>query len=450
MGGCHMEQNRQNTVSSPSIAKTLGQAVSLIGACILFLLMVWGQGKWPLGAFSINNLTNAEIMELVGTSQYSPPAAFLENNLWSTLGQTLHIPFVNPVSMMQSQLPNLPFPISDSGAQGQTSLFAYLPAWQSQTHKIALGWIPYESPAQTIQLISANPGITVISPSWLTLTNQYGDVQSQVEQPVIDYAHNRHIQVWAMVNNQFNGTLTHSLLTSVTAKNNFIQQVAQIASHAHLNGINVDFENLQTQDRTLFSQFIGELHAVLKPLGVQVSVDVTPDIAFLQNDAAYFHAGLAANADYVIVMAYDEHWAADPQPGPVADVPWVTQSVNDLLNTGVPAGKLILGVPFYARFWHVYPDGSVSSQAVASYAVTSILTAHHAKSTWLPTLGVAYARYPRTNGYEEVWYETSNTEQQKLAMVNEDGLAGVAIWSLSLSNTHTWQTLMQAMSQSVL
>lgn len=445
-----MKRTRANTFSVPTVVRTFGQAAGLIGACILSLSMLWGQGTGSLAMFSMGNLASVEVSELVGTGQYESSAPPARSTLWSTLGQTFRIPFANPVSMLESQLPALSLPVSGSGAQGETSLFASLPSWQTQTHKIALGWIPYGTPSQTIQLISANPGITVISPSWLTLTNRNGDVQSQVEPSVIEFAHSRQIQVWAMVDNQFNGALTHDMLTSTTAKRNFIQQVKKIATQAHLNGINVDFENLQTRDRTLFSQLIGALHAALQPVSVQVSVDVTPDIAYLKDNAAYFHAGLAANANYVIVMAYDEHWAADPQPGPVADVPWVTQSVNDLLNTGVPAGKLILGVPFYTRFWHVYSDGSVSSQAVASYAVPGILTSHHVKSTWLPNLGVAYARYPKANGYEEVWYETSRTEQKKLDLVNNDGLAGVAIWSLSLSNIHTWQTLMKAMSQSVL
>ncbi len=54
--------------------------------------------------------------------------------------------------------------------------------------------------------------------------------------------------------------------------------------------------------------------------------------------------------DYVMLMAYDEHWASSPTSGSVASIGWVERGVSESLKL-IPKEKLILGVPFYTRIW---------------------------------------------------------------------------------------------------
>ena len=62
----------------------------------------------------------------------------------------------------------------------------------------------------------------------------------------------------------------------------------------------------------------------------------------------YDRAALAAEADYLILMAYDEHYSASPTAGSVSSLPWVERGLRRVLQE-VPAEKLILGAPFYTR-----------------------------------------------------------------------------------------------------
>jgi len=418
-------------------------------ACVGSLMFLYGGGSWQTTArMEAVNLSAIEVSELVGTETYTKPASRTPHSLLRAFAQTVKLPFASPQNMLSSQLPAAST-VPAQPPETQSSLLSSLSTWQNSTKKIALGWIPYATPDETIQMIKDNPGITVISPKWLKLSSTSGSVSSSVQSSVVSYAHAHGVKVWALFDNQFDARLTHKVLQDSGARQSLAKLVAQDVKANHLDGLNVDFENVQTLDQGAFTTFVQELHQQLQPLHVTLSVDITPDIVFLHDNAAFFHAGLASVCDYIVVMAYDEHWGGDQTPGPVADVPWVTNAVYDLLDTGVPSDKLILGLPFYARFWHVHSDGSVTSQAVADSAVAGILQSHHATSTWNHALGVAYARYPKSDGYEEVWYETTDTLAQKLALVNDQQLAGTAVWSLSLSDRQTWSTMIQALRQTL-
>jgi spore germination protein YaaH len=423
----------------------------LVSGCLGGVLLVYGGGSWQSAArLEANSLATAEVSELVGSPQYEKSDQVQRHSLVAALGEVLNLPFTRPLAMLTSQLLSFHPAVDDSAPSSQSSLFQTITDWEGQTSAkpIALGWIPYNTVANTIQMIKESPGITVISPKWLKL-KPGGQIVSQVQPQVVAYAHQHGIRVWALLDNQFSAKLTHAVLSSTSARAQTVQQIVALAKRSGLDGINVDFENVYSADQANLTKFVQQLHTALAPLHKTLSVDITTDIVFLQDDAAYFHAGLAAAADYIALMAYDEHWGGDKTPGPVADVPWVTRAVDDLLNTGVPADKVLLGVPFYGRFWYVHKNGQVSDTAVALPDIDNVLRIHHAKAKWDEKLGVASVRYTKPDGYELGWYDTPETLRLKLNLVNDYGLAGVAVWSLSLSDHQTWSTLVDSLRQSI-
>lgn len=427
-------------------------AAVLATFCTVSLYFVYGgpvtAGQARLAA---SNLASALTTELTGTSNLEGDGSN-SHGLLSLVADTVHLPLSDPLGMLSTDLlPTRLAPVPPVSPQPQApdNPVTSVQQWQSTSQKLAIGWIPYTTASATIGRIEANPGMNVISPGWLMLWSSSGTVQDRTEPEVVTYAHAHHIKVWAMITNQFSGQLTHDTLSNPQSRQRLVASLARIAKEHHLDGLNMDFENVKAADQAVYTTFIGELHRALAPEHVTLSVDITPDIFFLQDVDAFFHAGLAANSDYVIVMAYDEHWQSDPTPGPVADVPWVSVAIDDLLNTGVPSDKLILGLPTYTYFWHVYQDGSVSGTPYATSSVLSILQSHSTSWRWLPDLGVGYARYPKPDGYEEVWFDTDQTMHQKLNLVNQLQLAGIAIWSLSFPAEHTWTTVAKALRQTL-
>jgi len=412
--------------------------------------MLYGNALWASTAnLEVNSLSDIELRELVGTSNYQKTNT-TSHSFLNAFAATLNLPFRHPLSMITSQLPPTTSTLETSPSTStQASLMNSFVDWKNTTSKITVGWVPNIDPDNMIHLIQSNPAINVISPDWLTLSDANGHVQSSISSVVVSYAHEHHLKVWAMATNQFNAHLTHDVLSNLQRRTELVNEISADAKLNKLDGINLDFENLRPEDRQVFTNFAAALHTALGKIHVQLSIDVTPDIVFLKDDAAFFHAGLAANCDYLVVMAYDEHYGGEQTPGPVADIPWVETSVNDLLNTGVPADQLILGIPFYTRIWHIHPDGSVTDIARATATIPDLLATNHTDSHWDASLGVNYAKYGTASDYHEVWYETKQTLQDKLQLVGDDNLAGVAIWSLSLPNNNAWSTIAEALRQSV-
>lgn len=393
-------------------------------------------------------LSALEVSELVGTDTYHPSSRTPAHDLLTAMMDTFGVPVGNSLGVRPAS-PAQRTPVIHPVEPVPTGVVSQKPTTighRHAEHKLALGWIPSgSSTAGTIQLIQQNPGIDVISPTWYQVASGDGSIHSYVQSGVVTYAHHHGIKVWAMVDNQYSATLAHQLLSNQAAENRFVHLLVSGAVQNHLDGINLDFENMHTADQAAYTAMVGMLHQQLALHHMTLSVDITPDIVFLRDTDVYFHAGLAANSDYVIVMAYDEHWRTDSTPGPVADIPWVTTAVDDLLNTGVPARKVVLGVPFYTYFWHVFSDGTVQADAYGTSDVPSILQSHQAKASFDSQLQLGYAKYPKPDGYEEVWFETKKTVQDQAKLVKDLGLSGVAVWSLSFSTPSSWSLLMHAL-----
>lgn len=395
-----------------------------------------------------HQLTNIELTQLIGTKSYEKNDTSSHSSVFTSVVQRLKPAIPNPLTMLTDQLP-LTTSQALHRSQTESSLFRSITSFASSTGKIAMGWIPSTTAASCIAMLKSNPGINVASPVWFHLADASGNISGHALPTVVRYAHNRNIKVWVMVDNHFNASLTHQVLANPKAATNLADELAYQAKIFHLDGINVDFENVAATDRTAFTQFLKMLHQKLSAEKVDLSVDISPDIVPLRDNAAFFHAGISNIADQVILMAYDEHWSGDQSPGPVADLPWVKQSVYDLLNTGVPTDKLILGMPFYTRFWYVHKNGHITDQAVSDGHIQEILKKHHATGAFNQTLDLMYVRYTEPDGYMEAWYPNTQTLHDKFSLIGDNGLAGVAVWSLELSDRKTWSTMLSTLKHAI-
>jgi len=225
----------------------------------------------------------------------------------------------------------------------------------------------------------------------------------------------------------FSPALGHAVLSSPAAMNRFAEQVAQVVTREHWDGVSIDFEQLTPGDQVLFPRLLGAIKRQL-PLGKRLRVNVpTPSGT---DPWPMNMASVAAYADVVNIMTYDEH---DPTgtPGPIASLPWVRSSIAAALRW-VPAKKLQIGVPDYGYAW-----GPAVKSLGTSFTVTQAVryvTAHGARPRWDATAGEWTAHLADGS---TLWWSDARSMR---AMVHEAvaaDLEGAAIWELSIAPSLT-------------
>jgi spore germination protein len=289
------------------------------------------------------------------------------------------------------------------------------------------------------------PGINVISPTWFSIIDVNGNVRSQADSAYVEWAHTQGMEVWGLLSNSFEADLTTEALSTYDRRMNTIVQMLKYADLYDLDGINIDFENVYTKDGPNVTQFMRELKPMAQSRNLIVSIDVTPKSNSEMWSVFLDRRALGAVSDFLIVMAYDEHWAASPIAGSVASLPWVKNSISRIIEEDeVPAEKLILGVPLYTRIWTETTEKGetkVSSKAVSMNAVQEIIAEKKLTPVFDKEAGQNYVEYKEEEVLRKIWIEDKVSLAARVELAQSFGLGGVASWNRSFANPEAWEAL---------
>ncbi len=288
-------------------------------------------------------------------------------------------------------------------------------------------------------------GVNVVSPTWFSMIDGEGNVRSQADLDYVKWAHKNKMEVWGLLSNSFEPDLTSKAMGSFVSRMNIINQMLQYADLYELDGINLDFENVYTKDGSNITQFVRELKPLAEAKGLIISVDVTPKSKSEMWSLFLDRQALAEAADYLVVMAYDEHWASSPKAGSVSSLPWVKAALQRIiLEDKVPPEKLILGIPLYTRVWtEEVKDGKtkVSSKAVSMNKVAEIIRTKNLKPTYLENPQQNYVEYTEDNLLKKIWIEDEVSLKSRVELTQSLKLGGIASWTRSFANEQAWQVL---------
>ncbi|MGZ7443721.1 S-layer homology domain-containing protein [Paenibacillus sp. TH7-28] len=302
---------------------------------------------------------------------------------------------------------------------------------------IQIGW-QFGQTTEDYRKSVQKSSVNVLSPRWYFLEST-GKISDSTDPSLVTWAKNNGKQVWAMAGNRFDQETTHKLLSSSSLSAAVIQDLKSYVSKYGLQGINLDFENVQASDRDLFTNFVAKLAKELDSVSAVLSVDLPPDLGNDWSDA-YNYAQLAKSADYIVLMAYDEHWSGSTA-GSVASLNWVQKRLGELLAK-VPADQLILGMPLYTRDWSINGSGTtVSSEDLTIPEQTSRIRQYGAKLKWNDTAAQYTAEYRKSGMLHRIWLEDSRSLAEKFRMGMRSGVAGFAYWHIGGESPEVWTGL---------
>lgn len=311
--------------------------------------------------------------------------------------------------------------------------------------KVNLAWEAVYDSRINPHSIGELPGVNVLSPTWFEIIDSKGNVRSKADMEYVNWAHNRNKEVWALLSNGFDADRTTVALGTYENRSRIITQMLEYASMYQLDGINIDFESVHTSDGPNVVQFIRELKPLATQRDLVLSMDVTPKSNSELWSKFLDRRALAPSLDYMMLMAYDEHWASSPQAGSVASLPWVENAVQRVLQEDeVPADKLILGVPLYTRVWTEQQTNGktkVSSRALGMQRVANLIKEKGIQPVYDQTTGQNYVEYKENGATQKIWLEDEVSLQARVQLASKLGLAGIASWTRGLGDDRAWNVL---------
>lgn len=319
----------------------------------------------------------------------------------------------------------------------------YYPAREID-YRINLSWHQVFNKAanDNIKTLISGTNINVIAPTWFFLNGNTGSYVCNATKDYVNYAHANNIQVWAVVDNINMECDLHEILKNTAQRDQLIANLVADCKKYGVDGINVDFEGVAPKTAHHYIQFIRELSVVCHDNDLIISVDNYVPTAYT---AFYNRKEQGRYVDYVIIMGYDEHPANSDVAGSVASLGFVEQGIADTLDS-VEESKVINGIPFYARGWAT-KDGDVSVKTLAMGSQKQFIKERGIEVQWDETYGQYYGQNTIDGTSYEIWMEDAQSLKEKLSVMKEYGIAGVASWKLGLETDDVWAVIEEYVNQ---
>ncbi len=308
---------------------------------------------------------------------------------------------------------------------------------------ICLGWHQMMSTVESAELEAkvANAGsLNVISPTWFALSDNKGNFSSIASSEYVATAHAKGLKVWGLINDFDSKISLKKVLGRTSNRTNLVNNLVTTAIKYDLDGLNIDFEKITKETAPAYLQFLRELTLRCHANDITVSVDV-----YLPTPVSthYNWSEQGCVVDYVIFMAYDEHYAGSKESGSVSSLPFVEKGVT-LGMEHIPPERVIVALPFYTRLWKetkVKGKTEVSSTAYGMSSAESVLQANGATSKWDDATSQYYAQFKSEGATYKIWLEEETSLERKLQLVFDKKAAGVAFWKLGFERPVTWTTI---------
>ena len=264
------------------------------------------------------------------------------------------------------------------------------------------------------------------------------------------YAHSKGVRVVPY------GAYPIAELIDIEKRQAWTRNQLKLVQELHADGINIDIEDPtrnNTNDTYLLTLFVKEIFTAFKD--ANKDYQVTFDLAWSPDciDGRCYQAKEIADAtDFVVIMAYSERsqifgpCIASANSG----FPTTAHGVQEYLDLGVPANKLVLGLPWNGCD---YPCLSLSEENVCTIprvsfrgvncsdavakcppygSIREMIRNTTVKAYWNETLQTPYFDYKdmETAQEHQVWYDNVESLSIKYNYARELDLRGLAIWNV--------------------
>ncbi len=343
-----------------------------------------------------------------------------------------------PLIKLPTPVPPTPIPVSADAATG-------LPGYHPKTGRYIAVWMPPSFSGGSRASFEANKDIIdEISPFWYA-TDSSGRLYGTRNDELVRIAHENNILIIPTIHNISDPSSVVTVLTNPQRRARHIQNIVDEVLARNYDGIDIDYESLDSSLREEYSAFIKELAEALHAQGKMLTV------AAHAKDKDYGGLGgyqdwaeIGQFVDRLRIMTYDYSWRGSG-PGPVAPLYWV-QSVAEYARSVVDPTKVVIGVPFYGYDWP--PGGRARAlpwRDIEDLIEEQSLTVNLMQRSAQGRVDESYFYYRSSQGTRTVWFMTDSGLESKIDTIQSMDLAGLAIWQLGYEKPEYWEVIRREM-----
>lgn len=317
---------------------------------------------------------------------------------------------------------------------------------QPSSGRTVVGYVPYWDQKRGFEAVRRNLGVfDEVSPFWYSLEEDgrvvpADDVHTKIDLKEVRFLQDHDIKVIPTITNLRNGkwepSIVQHVLSDRETSTRHIQEIVDLAVSKDYDGIDIDYESLDSGDRGRFSSFLGRLGDALRSEGKLLTSSVHPkhsEPGANGFNAAQDYRAIGEAVDQVRVMTYDFHGEATP-PGPVAPAEWVDQVIGWAV-TQIPPKKVILGIALLGYKW------SDSRVTTIGYESAKSLSRRQDVEVSRDGDQTPWFEFSSKTGNSQVWYEDAKSVEGKLELIQTHDLGGVFFWRLGGEDARLWEGL---------
>lgn len=317
--------------------------------------------------------------------------------------------------------------------KGPAGIQKSIASWTTDPSGIRSAFYVTWDPLSYVSLKENIGKLNLVLPEWYFINPKTLKLEERIDHKGYQLMKRSAVPIMPILTNnydqQFNAHTAHAILNDATKRTALIHDLITLCKKHGFTGFNIDFEELSESGDESLVNFIREASQAFHAAGLYLTQDIEPF------NSDYNVKELAKYADYLFLMAYDEH-SSTSEAGPVSSQKWIEAAVDHIAKD-IPEEKIILGLAAYGYDWTAKGDNNqtVSYREALSIASDTDSPIHYDEDTY--NLNFGYR--DDTGTVHTVYFNDAATHFNTIRFGVEYGLAGFAVWRLGTEDSRLWQ-----------
>jgi len=275
-------------------------------------------------------------------------------------------------------------------------------------------------------------------PEWIRLSGDMNDpLVLDVDKDAMEFIQGRKPEMPVLPllqnykNEQWNSDILVRSISTEDQRQKLIASLLQTIDQYKFGGLTIDIEEVPASTQPELFKFMTELHDEFQQRGLILAQAVPFD-----NDEWNYKA-YAAVTDYLMLMAYDEHWSTG-EAGPVAGQDWYEPILKKRMAELSPAKTIVC----FGNYGYNWPGNKDEAETVSFQE--SLLTAKESldrpeEIEFDPVSKNPFFEYTEDDGIDHtVWFLDAATAYNEIKAAKPYQPAGFALWRLGSEDPSLW------------